>query len=96
MFAKDPGQARVQGKVIEHSFWVLPRSLFDAVKFRVQFCSNAVLLHCFLCLRLGLLEPFPMYMAFPCSEYYDPSDFSMAISKLSCINLEPKYPCLIG
>jgi len=71
-------------KVIERGFWILPRSLFNAVKFRIQsFISNAVLLHCFPCLRLGLLEPFPMYAAFPRSDYYGSS---------APMNVHPRSP----
>ena len=75
-------------KVIERGIWVFPRSLFDAGKFRVQFISsNAVLLHCFPRFRLWLLEPFPMYAAFPRSEYYDSSDFSEPSHKPRIVDL---------
>lgn len=64
-------------KVFERCVGIVTRSLFDTVKFRVQFFSdNAVLSHCFLHFRLGSLEPFPMCVAFPRSQYYDSSDFS--------------------
>ena len=53
-----------------------------------------MLLHCFPRFRLGLLEPFPMYMAVPCSEYYGSSDFSIAFPKPLCIKLGFEYPLI--
>ena len=90
-------QVKRMSKVIGRRLWGLSRSLFDTVEFRVQLLiSNTVLLHCFPRFRLGLLEPFPMYVAFPRSEYYDSSDFSQAILKTLCFKLGLEYLYLFG
>ena len=83
---------------IEYGLGVLPRSLFDTSEFRVQFfLDKAGLSHCFPRSRLGLLEPFPMYMAFPCSEYYGSSDFSKVIYRLLVwLDLESNTSRLFG
>ena len=84
-------------KVIERCLWDLPRSLFDTVEFRVQLLiSNTVLLHRFPRFRLGLLESFPMYVAFPRSKYYYSSDFSKAILKTLLVKLGFEYLYLLG
>lgn len=75
-------------KIVERGLWVFPRSLSDAVKFRVQFLTGkAELPHCFPRFRLGLLEPFPMYAVFPRSEYYGSSDFSEPSQFLALLSL---------
>ena len=84
-------------KVVERGLWILPRSLFDAVKFRVQFLvGKAELPHCFSRFRLGLLEPFPLCAAFPRSEYYGSSDFSEPSQHPCVVKLGFRYLLLTG
>ncbi len=54
--------------------------------------DKAVLSHCFLRFRLGLLEPFPMYVAFPRSEYYCSSDFSGPFHQPRVVDLDVGTP----